>query len=42
MAEENPQGFYEAMIEIDETYIGGKPRKDNNKDNNKDIDNKFK
>jgi transposase-like protein len=32
MAEENPQGFYEAIIEIDETYVGGKPRKGNNKD----------
>ena len=31
MAEENPNGFYEAMIEIDETYIGGKPRKSGNK-----------
>jgi hypothetical protein len=29
MIEENPQGFYEAMIEMDETYIGGKPRKGN-------------
>ena len=36
MAEENPQGFYEAMIEIDETYIGGKPRKGNNKINSND------
>jgi transposase-like protein len=32
MAEENPEGFYEAMIEIDETYIGGKPRKRNRDD----------
>ena len=32
MAEENPNGFYEAMVEIDETYIGGKPRKSSNKD----------
>lgn len=34
MAEENPDGFYEAMIEIDETYVGGKPRKGNNKNDN--------
>jgi transposase-like protein len=26
--------FYNAIVEIDETYIGGKPRRKNNKDNN--------
>jgi hypothetical protein len=31
MQEENQDGFYEAMIEVDETYIGGKPRKGNNR-----------
>jgi len=32
MEEGNPEGFYEAIIEIDKTYVGGKPRKSNNKD----------
>ena len=35
MAEESKEGFYGAMIEINETYIGGKPRKSSYKDDDK-------
>lgn len=33
MEDKNHDGFYDTIVEIDETYIGGKPRKSNNKDN---------
>jgi transposase-like protein len=35
MADKDYDGFYETIVEIDETYIGGKPRKFNRKDNDK-------
>lgn len=39
MAEDNHQNTFEAIVEIDETYVGGKPRKKNKHDDeNKDDD----
>ncbi len=38
---ENPD-FINAIVEIDETYVGGKPRKENSKDDNDNIENKPK
>lgn len=35
MDDKDNDELYEAIVEIDETYIGGKPRKNNNKDDNK-------
>lgn len=38
MGNEGMEGFFETIVEIDETYVGGKPRKNNkggNNDNNK-------
>jgi transposase-like protein len=35
MEDKNNDKFYETIIEIDETYIGGKPRKGNKKDDDK-------
>ncbi len=32
MEDKNNDGFYDTIVEIDETYVGGKPRKFNNKD----------
>jgi len=32
MADKDYEGFYDTIVEIDETYVGGKPRKSNNKD----------
>lgn len=34
MEDKNHDNLYEAIIEIDETYIGGKPRKKNKRDDN--------
>lgn len=34
MEEKNHDNLYEAIVEIDETYIGGKPRKNNKRDDN--------
>ena len=40
MEKEEYKETFEAIVEIDETYVGGKPRKDNNhSDDNKDKDN---
>lgn len=33
MGNKEQEGFFNAIIEIDETYVGGKPRKENNHDN---------
>ena len=32
MEDKNYDGFYDTIIEIDETYVGGKPRKSNKRD----------
>ena len=32
MEDKNNDGFYDTIVEIDKTYVGGKPRKFNNKD----------
>lgn len=43
MEKEEYKETFEAIVEIDETYVGGKPRKDNNhSDENKDNENKPK
>lgn len=36
MEKEEYKGTFEAVVEIDETYVGGKPRKNNNCSNDKD------
>lgn len=35
MEDKNHDGFYDTIVEIDETYVGGKPRKSNKKDNDR-------
>jgi len=35
MEDKNQDGFYDTIVEIDETYVGGKPRKSNKKDKDK-------
>ena len=43
MEKEEYKETFEAIVEIDETYVGGKPRKDNNhSDESKDKDNENK
>ena len=43
MEKEEYKETFEAIVEIDETYVGGKPRKDNNhSDDNKDNSNENK
>ena len=43
MEKEEYKETFEAIVEIDETYVGGKPRKDNNhSDDNKDNNNENK
>jgi lipoate-protein ligase B len=34
MAKEEMKEVFEAVVEIDETYVGGKPRKENNHNDN--------
>jgi len=34
MADKNYDNLYDTIVEIDETYVGGKPRKSNKKDDN--------
>jgi transposase-like protein len=40
MGNDSTKKQFEAIVEIDETYVGGKPRKRNNKDKDKDDHNK--
>jgi transposase-like protein len=40
MAKEEMKEIFEAIVEIDETYVGGKPRKGNNHDDKENNDNK--
>lgn len=37
MGNKEDEQFFETIVEIDETYVGGKPRKDNNHDNDDDL-----
>ena len=38
MEDKDNDRFYETIVEIDETYIGGKPRKGNRKDDDRPSD----
>ena len=40
MGSQEPDAFIDTIIEIDETYVGGKPRKNNEDGNNHDKNNK--
>jgi transposase-like protein len=42
MGNQQNKKMFEAIVEIDETYVGGKPRPSNNKDKDKDKDDKNK
>ena len=35
MEDKNSDDFFDTIVEIDETYVGGKPRKSNRRDNDK-------
>lgn len=37
MGNKDHEQFFETIVEIDETYVGGKPRKDNNHDKDDDL-----